>query len=389
METVEQFHAYIRTFGEIMDDDDRLRITPPSLPIIQNGLVYFLHTHTDKKEFISRLIGIASRNGIVEDNVKLDALIRSTRRLVKAIDEKKRSNLKRNAANVTLFLKQCFVIPCATTDGTSTGSATASTAAERTSTQGKASTTKDTVARPRLVMPSPKKLKTDCSKCVNRRKTVKHLMKINKERKQNLDDSLISNSGKSALKQALDRKQEIEKRLRLDRRRLRRQLMEKTSQLKQLKGEAAEDEKKRKRKIQRRRSKLVPREKLAAAQEELLTLKKIKNNLERENERLQAILMEDKDSNTTTISVKKDNKTYSTGYRKAAYRCLLEQVPVYSTASVICSVVKEVTGLTVKEKADPTTVSQFAYELGVMNDIQIVESVSTRQLELGMGCHLP
>lgn len=55
--------------------------------------------------------------------------------------------------------------------------------------------------------------------------------------------------------------------------------------------------------------------------------------------------------------------------------CILKQAPVESTASAISTVAKEVTGLTVKENADATTVSQFVHELGVLNDIQVTESV--------------
>jgi hypothetical protein len=117
----------------------------------------------------------------------------------------------------------------------------------------------------------------------------------------------------------------------------------------------------------------VPWETLAAAQKELVALKKMNNNLQRENKHLQAIIDEDKELETKTMSVKKDKKTFNTVYRKAAYSCLLQQVPVYSTASVISTVVKEVTGLTVKENADATTVSKFGYELGVLNDIQVTE----------------
>ncbi|KAG1663595.1 hypothetical protein GQR58_020325 [Nymphon striatum] len=126
-----------------------------------------------------------------------------------------------------------------------------------------------------------------------------------------------------------------------------------------------------KNKKKRRRRRVPVNETLAAAQKELVALKKINNNLQRENECLHAIITEDKDNESKTISVKKDMKTYSTGYRKAAYSCILKKVPVESTATVMATVVKEVTELTVKENADATTVSQFAYELSVLNDIQL------------------
>ena len=101
------------------------------------------------------------------------------------------------------------------------------------------------------------------------------------------------------------------------------------------------------------------------------------------------MINEDEDKESETISLNNDQKTYSTGHRKAAYSCTLKQVPGESTATVISTVVKEVTGLTVKENSDATTVSQFAYELSVLNDVQVRESVGRRRVEFGMRCHLP
>ena len=49
------------------------------------------------------------------------------------------------------------------------------------------------------------------------------------------------------------------------------------------------------------------------------------------------------------------------------------QVPVETTCHVICSVVKEISATTVDCLPNPTTVSQFAYELGVISDLQVGE----------------
>ncbi|KAG1671736.1 hypothetical protein GQR58_016318 [Nymphon striatum] len=295
--------------------DDRITIMPPRIP---NGLVFYLHTNTDKKEFIGRLVNVATRSGIIEErSINVNALTLATLRLVTDINNKKRSNLKRNGKNVTLFLNECFVIPRAT------GADIATTYQERKGSED---------AGP--VIPSPKKLKTDCVKCPNRRKTVKHLMQLNRKRKRDLDDSFIFNYEKRALTQALERKQDTEKQLRSDRRVLTRQLMEKTSEIERLKATNVNSAEGQEKKKKRRRRRVPVNGTLAAAQKEHVALKKINNNLQRENECLHAIITEDKDNESKTISVKKDMKTYSTGYRKAAYSCILKQVPVESTKDV-------------------------------------------------------
>ena len=48
------------------------------------------------------------------------------------------------------------------------------------------------------------------------------------------------------------------------------------------------------------------------------------------------------------------------------YRYILNQVPVEATAVVISTIVKEMTGCEVDAQADPSTVSQFECELGIL-----------------------
>ena len=52
---------------------------------------------------------------------------------------------------------------------------------------------------------------------------------------------------------------------------------------------------------------------------------------------------------------------------------MANQVPVETTCHVICSVVKEMSAAAVKCLPNQTTVSQFAYELGVISDLQVGE----------------
>ena len=69
--------------------------------------------------------------------------------------------------------------------------------------------------------------------------------------------------------------------------------------------------------------------------------------------------------------MKIDGKMYGPAIGKAAYRCLSNQVPVETTCHVIRSVVKEISAPAVDCLPNPTTVSQFAYELGVISDLQV------------------
>ena len=85
------------------------------------------------------------------------------------------------------------------------------------------------------------------------------------------------------------------------------------------------------------------------------------------------------------ISCKKDGKTFSSSYRKSIYHCLLNQVPVELTGSPISNIVHEMTGSEVDSIADPTTVSQCAYEVGVLNDIQVGEALEHGNMEKNMN----
>ena len=73
----------------------------------------------------------------------------------------------------------------------------------------------------------------------------------------------------------------------------------------------------------------------------------------------------------SSVKAKKDGKTFTYNYRKAAYSCLVNQVSVESTGSLIRKIVWEMTGKEVDTVADPTTISQMAYELSVLDDIHV------------------
>ena len=75
------------------------------------------------------------------------------------------------------------------------------------------------------------------------------------------------------------------------------------------------------------------------------------------------------------LSCKKDGKTYNITYRKCIYNCILNQVPVETTGQMIQDIVETLTGMKMDTQADPTTVSQCAYELGILAEIQVAEAI--------------
>ena len=75
----------------------------------------------------------------------------------------------------------------------------------------------------------------------------------------------------------------------------------------------------------------------------------------------------------TLVNTKMNKKTYSTSFRKAAYHCLNNQVPIETTSRVISSIVSELADVTLDFLPDKKTISQFAYELGIISDIQVGE----------------
>lgn len=250
METAAQFDKFIRKFGEKINDD-QLLITSPQ---IQKGLVFYLYTQCkQKKDFITRLITVATKNSIVDErNINVRAWASSAIRLVKDIKSKKRSNLKRSGKNLIIFLNECFHIPCVR-QSSEKNSAPADGLDRPTVPQTfeKRKLVEDTVPV-KCVAPSQKILKSDCKKCMNRRKIIKNLSQLCKDRKRALDDSIISNSEKKTMKQALERKQKIEIDLRKERRNLKKKVIELQAEIKKLRTDNTSDvaEKKKKKRSQ-------------------------------------------------------------------------------------------------------------------------------------------
>ena len=59
------------------------------------------------------------------------------------------------------------------------------------------------------------------------------------------------------------------------------------------------------------------------------------------------------------------------GVRKACYRCLEHQVPVETVSSLIKHVVEDTTGVVIVEMPSVGTISNMAYEMGVVIDIYV------------------
>ncbi|KAH9509815.1 hypothetical protein Btru_045273 [Bulinus truncatus] len=71
----------------------------------------------------------------------------------------------------------------------------------------------------------------------------------------------------------------------------------------------------------------------------------------------------------------KTAKCYNTPMRKCIYTCLLNHVPVQRTGHVIETIVKELTQTTLTKIPGPTTISQMAYEISVISDLQVAEQL--------------
>jgi hypothetical protein len=59
------------------------------------------------------------------------------------------------------------------------------------------------------------------------------------------------------------------------------------------------------------------------------------------------------------------------GVRKAYYRCLEHQVPVEAVRSLVKHVVEDTTGVVIDEMPSVGTISNMAYEMGVVSDIYV------------------
>ena len=111
---------------------------------------------------------------------------------------------------------------------------------------------------------------------------------------------------------------------------------------------------------------------------ELNSMRKRIKDLEAANENLTVQLQEEQNLHKNEMpmkSCKKDGKTVSSGYRKSIYHCLMNQVPVEFTGSLILNIVHEMTGSGGFYSRPYHGQPVCAYEVGVLNDIQVGEAL--------------
>ena len=105
----------------------------------------------------------------------------------------------------------------------------------------------------------------------------------------------------------------------------------------------------------------------AMLRKEIKDLMAMIDALELEQNRLQTI-------DQKCVSTKSDAKTYSTACRKVVYTCLEYQVPLTSIGPVVTAAIQELGGQIIDHFPDPSSFSNFTYELGIISDLQVGEN---------------
>ena len=232
------------------------------------------------------------------------------------------------------------------------------------------------------VLPPAKKMRGDCEKCCIQRMEISNLTaKLKSMQKQNQVIQLKDQLRK--MKQAITHKHNIEIGLRNQLRKFKQERQVFLQKIKKLSSSAAKMKETamflKLKKVNKSKANYVQKynelsnnqgviEKELNAKVSELNLKV--RELQRDNNDLGAQMEELRNCTTQTLDSKKDHKTYDIPIRKAIYHCLIQQVPVETAVGVIENVIKEMTGTTINFLQDKTTVSQMAYELGVLSDIQ-------------------
>ena len=193
----------------------------PHIKTIKKGLVVWLHSQNkDKKDFITttkKLIDLAHRNSLVnQECVNFEALKRSVHRVV--MEANKKINLLAQGANFVQKISEDIVIPVQTCESTRCEEPLPTTV-EPVDTNDTVKFSDDGAASNELpgsvvsikrslwpqqeLLPSPKKLKMDCSECKKKRKTIQKLAQTNKDLKKQLDNVYVSSNEGRCLRQAL------------------------------------------------------------------------------------------------------------------------------------------------------------------------------------------
>ncbi|KAG1674752.1 hypothetical protein GQR58_014964 [Nymphon striatum] len=187
-----------------------------------------------------------------------------------------------------------------------------------------------------------------------------------RKRARVLDDFYLEkNIGISQIQQALQRKQNIEKHLREKLKKSKRDLLAIESQNRCLvrenkKLKEAECVKElNKLKKAHSKMKVIKNQQKDSQIAIIKDLTKTNTTLEKRNKELEFIIdnlhteLEDIQQEQTVVTTKSNKKTFSATFRKAAFHCLLHQVPVETTASLIKHIVAELANVTIDFLPNP------------------------------------
>ncbi|KAG1674755.1 hypothetical protein GQR58_014964 [Nymphon striatum] len=185
------------------------------------------------------------------------------------------------------------------------------------------------------------------------------------EEESNTHHRKEKNIGISQIQQALQRKQNIEKHLREKLKKSKRDLLAIESQNRCLvrenkKLKEAECVKElNKLKKAHSKMKVIKNQQKDSQIAIIKDLTKTNTTLEKRNKELEFIIdnlhteLEDIQQEQTVVTTKSNKKTFSATFRKAAFHCLLHQVPVETTASLIKHIVAELANVTIDFLPNP------------------------------------
>ena len=75
----------------------------------------------------------------------------------------------------------------------------------------------------------------------------------------------------------------------------------------------------------------------------------------------------------------------STACRKVVYTCLEYQVPLTSIGPVVTAAIQELGGQIIDHLPDPSSISYFTYELGIISYLQVGEIIYTNDIITLLG----
>ena len=345
--------AYAGTFENCIPDKDDVTV--------RKGYLYCLYLAADR-DLTKAVASLREVLHVTPSDYPKHVLSSLIRDVVARV--KKFRSFPRECPQVVRFLQSTSHIPRRqTTRVSQTATADTTTSQATKSTQ---TTTELSHSR---------QLHTDCSKCGHRRKVVQRViaekkflkMQLANEKKKSMLNA--SNAGRFAAYRL--RHKILVRQMRLDKEMLKRKnksldkkvsKLTDTSQIKMLKDELR----------QTKHDTLESTRSVAQEQQvNVETLQSSIRDLEAERVMLKDERAELKQNKQASTVPSKLNKTYDVGVRKACYRCLEHKVPVEAVSSLVKHVVEDTTGVVIDEMPSIRTISNMAYEMGVVSDIYV------------------